>query len=172
MDAINIYMAYKGEEWDNKVIEASRVSESATKAAAILNVKFSTYRKHAERLGVFVTNMSGKGISKKRNDLYKINFEEVLKGNLPHVQTGAIKRYLFATGIKTNKCEQCNISEWNGKPISCHLDHINGNSNDHKLENLRVLCPNCHSQTETYCGKSKKIKTQRPCGEMVNTADL
>jgi hypothetical protein len=82
-------MAYKGEEWDNKVIEASRVSESATKAAAILNVKFSTYRKHAERLGVFVTNMSGKGISKKRNDLYKIknSVSEKLKKFLKSVNS-------------------------------------------------------------------------------------
>lgn len=44
---------------------------------------------------------------------------------------------------------------WAGKPIVLHLDHINGVRNDNRLENLRWLCPNCHSQTDTYCGRNK-----------------
>jgi Zn finger protein HypA/HybF involved in hydrogenase expression len=148
-------MAYKGQEWDNKVIEASRESKSASEAAARLGIKYDTYKKHSIRLGVFVTNMSGKGLIKKKPEHLKINFNEVLKGNIPHVQTGAVKRYLLKSGIKENKCERCGLSEWMNAPISCHLDHINGDSHDHRLENLRILCPNCHSQTETYCGKSK-----------------
>ena len=52
------------------------------------------------------------------------------------------------------KCSECGITdEWNDKPITLHLDHINGISNDNRLENLRFLCPNCHSQTHTYCRK-------------------
>jgi len=148
-------MAYKGEKWDNRVIEISRESNSASEAAAKLGIRYTTYKKHAVRLNVFSTNMSGKGISKKTPDHLKIDYSEALKGNLPHVQTGAVKRYLFAEGIKENKCEKCGITEWMDMPISCHLDHINGDSHDHRLENLRILCPNCHSQTETYCGKSK-----------------
>ena len=54
------------------------------------------------------------------------------------------------------KCAECGITEWNGKPLSLHLDHINGINNDHRIENLRFLCPNCHSQTNTYAGKNKK----------------
>lgn len=45
--------------------------------------------------------------------------------------------------------------EWNGNKISLHLDHINGISGDHRLENLRFLCPNCHSQTKNYTGRNK-----------------
>jgi len=148
-------MAYKGQEWDSKVVAASRESNSASEAAAILGIKYSTYKNHAKRLGVFVTNMGGKGTFKKKPDHLKINFGEVLAGNRPHVQTGAVKRYLLKEGIKENKCERCGLFEWMNAPISCHLDHINGDSHDHRLENLRILCPNCHSQTETYCGKSK-----------------
>lgn len=57
-------------------------------------------------------------------------------------------------------CAICKTTpEWLGKPLSLHLDHINGISNDHRIENLRFLCPNCHSQTETYCGRNtKRIK--------------
>lgn len=51
-----------------------------------------------------------------------------------------------------DRCNECGIpEEWNGQPLSFHLDHINGDTADNRLENLRFLCPNCHSQTDTYC---------------------
>lgn len=153
-------MAYKGKEWDDRVIKISEESKSATEAASKLGIKYSTYRKHAKRLGVFKTNQSGKGFTKNKPDYMKTNFDEVLNGNCPKIQTGAIKRFLFKSGIKQNKCEICGLTEWLGMEISCHLDHINGNCHDHRLENLRILCPNCHSQTETYCGKSRKKTKQ------------
>lgn len=53
-------------------------------------------------------------------------------------------------------CDICHISNWNELPLSLHLDHINGDRYDNRLENLRFLCPNCHSQTETYCGKANR----------------
>ena len=52
------------------------------------------------------------------------------------------------------------IPFWNGKKLVFQLDHINGKRNDHRLENLRWLCPNCHSQTETYCGKKNTGSTK------------
>jgi predicted RNA-binding Zn-ribbon protein involved in translation (DUF1610 family) len=66
---------------------------------------------------------------------------------------GSTKRFLSET--RGYKCEECGISEWNGKPIILDLDHINGNSNDNGLENVRLLCPNCHSQTDTYKVKNR-----------------
>ena len=57
--------------------------------------------------------------------------------------------------ILENKCDICGINNWNNIPIILHLDHIDGDCHNHKLENLRLLCPNCHSQTETWCGKNK-----------------
>jgi len=58
-----------------------------------------------------------------------------------------------------NKCSNCGLDEkWDGKEIIMILDHINGVNDDHRLENLRMLCPNCNSQTETFCmGTRKKI---------------
>lgn len=56
------------------------------------------------------------------------------------------------------KCSCCGIAEWNNNSLTLELDHINGNNKDHRLENLRLLCPNCHSQTATYKSKNNKFK--------------
>lgn len=61
-------------------------------------------------------------------------------------------------GLLPQQCTECGISaKWNGKPMTMHIDHINGDRQDNRIENLRPLCPNCHSQTDTYCGKNKSI---------------
>ena len=52
-------------------------------------------------------------------------------------------------------CQECGITEHNEKPIKCQVDHINGDSTNNKLDNLRLLCPNCHSQTQTFAGRNK-----------------
>jgi len=72
-----------------------------------------------------------------------------------------IKRYDLINII----CNECGIKDvWNNKKLSLQLDHINGDSNDNRLENLRFLCPNCHSQTENFAGKScKKIYFCEKC---------
>jgi len=64
-----------------------------------------------------------------------------------------IKNYMIET--KGNMCEECGTSEWNGKTLVLELEHKDGNSENNKLENLGLLCPNCHSQTSTYKGANK-----------------
>ena len=149
--AINIYM-YKGIEWDNKVIEAAKNSLSAHEAMQKLGCKYSTYKKHAERLGVWFTNQSGKGTSKTKKT--RLTSKDVFSGRA--MQTGQVKRILLRENIINNECEICGVNEWQGKELTCHLDHINGDCHDHRLDNLRMLCPNCHSQTETYAGKNSR----------------
>lgn len=62
-----------------------------------------------------------------------------------------LKKYLIA---KDDRCSICGITEWNCKPLTLDLDHIDGNSDNDSLDNVRLLCPNCHSQTDTYKGKN------------------
>jgi hypothetical protein len=65
-----------------------------------------------------------------------------------------VRKRIIDQELRPYKCEECDISEWQGKQIILDLDHKNGNNRDNRLENLRFLCPNCHSQTHTYKGKN------------------
>lgn len=70
--------------------------------------------------------------------------------NGPSIGSSRLRHKLIKFGLKQNNCEQCGINSWNNKPLSLHLDHIDGDNTNNQLSNLRILCPNCHSQTETY----------------------
>ena len=118
------------------------------KAAARLNLHFNTFKKYALEFGCYSPNQSGKGI-KKNIKKRILNLEE-------YATRASIRKIIIKENLIEYKCSECGIQTWNNKPLSLHLDHINGMSNDNILENLRFLCPNCHSQTETYTGRNKK----------------
>ena len=72
-----------------------------------------------------------------------------------------IKRRLLDAGILQNRCGECGLSEWRGKALVIQIDHINGKRDDNRLENLRMLCPNCHSQTETFAARNRLWQRSR-----------
>ncbi len=79
--------------------------------------------------------------------------------------TKELKRRLIKEGLLRHECYECgNRGEWKEKHLALQLDHINGDNKDARIENLRILCPNCHSQTETFSGKRFKIKNYCACG--------
>ena len=86
---------------------------------------------------------------------------------MPSTSRKAVKARLLDAGLLQNVCQTCGLREWLGKPIALHIDHINGIRNDHRLENLRMLCPNCHSQTETYAGRNVRRRRLQDGGPAV-----
>jgi AcrR family transcriptional regulator len=68
---------------------------------------------------------------------------------------GQVKRRLLEEGLKASVCEVCEVATWMGEPLALHLHHINGDGRDNRLENLQLLCPNCHSQTDTFAGRNR-----------------
>jgi DNA-binding CsgD family transcriptional regulator len=68
---------------------------------------------------------------------------------------GHLKKRLIKLGLKRSECERCGIADWRGRPLSLALHHVNGDPHDNRLENLQLLCPNCHSQTENFSGRNR-----------------
>jgi hypothetical protein len=94
---------------------------------------------------------------------YSINNKDIFCKNSKYSNNSQIKKKIINEYGILEQCSICQTGNiWNNEPLSLQLDHINGINNDHRLENLRLLCPNCHSQTETFSGKRKKTQ-QKQC---------
>lgn len=104
-------------------------------------------------------------IFKGKENIYKnivvksITPEMVLKDNCKHTRS-VLRRCILKHNLLPYKCDICGVTEWNGKTLSLELDHINGKNNDNRLENLRFLCPNCHSQTSTYGSRNQQLNSK------------
>lgn len=72
------------------------------------------------------------------------------------IASNPLKKRLIRENLLEHKCYQCGLSEWQGQPIPIELHHIDGNNKNNSLDNLTVLCPNCHTQTENYCAKNRR----------------
>jgi transposase-like protein len=83
--------------------------------------------------------------------------EQLLVVNLTPGARGNVKHRLIASGLKKPCCEGCGIEDWRGRPLTLALHHVNGDGCDDRLENLQLLCPNCHSQTENFAGRNRRL---------------
>jgi hypothetical protein len=108
-----------------------------------------------ERLGVDTSHFVGQGWRKGITSpvVAARPLEEVLVVGR-RVQSNNLKERLIREGLKKRICELCERKDWNGRPIPLELDHVNGRRDDNRLENLRIVCPNCHAQTSTYRGRN------------------
>jgi len=89
---------------------------------------------------------------------HSASVDELLVAGRPRGR-GHIKRRLIREGIKEHRCEECGITEWRGEPLTMELHHVNGDGEDNRLENLMLLCANCHSQTDNWGGRGVRRVT-------------
>lgn len=149
-----------------EIHEAIENSNSMLEAARKLNMPFSTFKRKAG--DAYRPNQGGRGSKKqfKRNGYSGVLLtSEILSGSRPQYPTNNLKKRLLKEGVFSNVCAKCGFCGlWNGMPLTLHLDHINGINNDHRISNLQLLCPNCHSQTPTYAGKNKRKNFKQRSG--------
>ena len=113
-----------------------------------------TLKKYATKLDLDLAALPGqahgKGRSGKGPNVQP--FDEILVKDSPYGSGSTqLKERLYNAGLLLKKCVGCGLDEqWEGKPLVLQIDHINGDPRDHRLVNLRILCPNCHSQTPTF----------------------
>jgi hypothetical protein len=146
---------------DEEFIQAVESSRSIAQALSKLGLKpaggnYSCAQRRMETLGVnLAPGSNSQGWAKGLKVGPKRPIEDYLS-NLHPIGSNSLRKRLIREGLKESKCECCGITEWNGKAAPLELDHIDGNHHDNRLENLQILCPNCHAQTETYRGKNRR----------------
>jgi hypothetical protein len=107
-------------------------------------------------VGLDPRSLAGQGWSQgtSRAPRYRKTLSEILVADRLIHSTHKLKLRLVEQGVLGWRCAICGIEDWRGCPLSLQLDHINGDRRDNRQENLRLLCPNCHSQTDTFAGRN------------------
>ena len=161
--------------WDkNKIIKAVKNNYCYRDVLRELSIPVSgnnttTLKRKIQQYNIDISHFTFR--PSKRLSIKNVTIERYLNNEIK-ISSAKLKERLLNEGLKTNKCEKCGLSEWNGMPLVIQLHHIDGNRNNNSLDNLEMLCPNCHSQTENYCGNSNKQAKQKyycpDCGREIS----
>ena len=159
--SLNTYGYIKTNNWDEENLKIA-INKSTCKSDILRNLNLSTNSGNFQTLERYVKkynlNISHIIYDKSRDNKFsnKYDNDEIFIEHSP-MSTKNIKNRIIKQNLIEYKCSDCGLTNiWNDKNLNLQLDHINGINDDNRLENLRFLCPNCHSQTDTYCAKNKK----------------
>lgn len=124
---------------------------------------YKTTKKRLKELNINIDHFLGQGHNRGKTIGPVRPISYYLKNN-SHISSNRLRQRLLWEQIFEHKCYKCNLNTWLNKPIPLELEHIDGNHLNNSLENLTLLCPNCHAQTDTYCGKNianRKIRIDK-----------
>ena len=140
---------FSKEEIDKAVSNSRSYRELANKLGYdITSGHYTTdVKKWIEKYNCDTSHFKGKGWSKGNYNFERFESKKTFRGS-------ELLQFLLKGEGRPFQCSCCKNSEWNGKPISLQVHHIDGNHYNNDLDNLQILCPNCHAQTDTYCGKN------------------
>lgn len=140
-------------------------SNSAKAASDVIGLSFMTFKRRCKEFGLYAPNQGLKG-TKKPNPKWEIPLEKIFSNE--HFMTGAaIKKKMLKAGLWTDECSECKQPPmWNGKKLVLQVDHIDGDKTNNAQSNLRLLCPNCHTQTHTF--SKGKFRTKAVVAELVD----
>ena len=149
----------------NRLEEIVKNSKTLTECLEKLQLRaaggnYKTLKKYLIRYDINFNHFDANKVRMEKMNLInkKTPLNEILIKDSFYNRT-RLKERLYECGIKERKCELCGQDEmWMGKKISLIIDHINGVWNDNRIENLRIVCPNCNATLPTHCGKNTKIK--------------
>lgn len=139
------------------------VAESQSLAATMRRLGYAPsggihrwLRAYIRDLGIDTSHFTGQAWAKGRSAPTTARpLDEILVENSTY-NTARLRARLIKAGLKPAACELCGLQAWRGEPLPLMLDHINGEPTDNRLENLRILCPNCHALTPTWCARNRK----------------
>jgi Zn finger protein HypA/HybF involved in hydrogenase expression len=124
---------------------------------------YSTLKKRIETENIDISHLEISREKAQQQHLEKLHkgnakeLKDILVENSSYGNNTFLKEKLIKSQLLEEKCHECNVrSIWNGKKLVLQLEHKNGNNRDNRLQNLILLCPNCHSQTDTFTGKKRK----------------
>lgn len=117
---------------------------------------YATFHKKVLSLGISTKHFHGQGWSNGKRFGPRVDIQQYLSNEQP-IQSYKLKNKLLASGLKKRRCECCELTTWRNSNVPLELHHVDGNSNNNSLDNLQLLCPNCHALTKNYRGKAMKV---------------